>query len=151
MLVRLAVEEDMDQLIRMRWDFTLEHHLELKADFPFFEAEYRTFLREAICGERWHIWLAELDAVVSHIYIQLVDKVPRPERITYPFCYMTNVYTLPSYRSRGIGSKILQAIRQWSADCRYEFTIVWPSQDSREFYSRNGYLPSAESMELHNE
>ncbi|WP_338080684.1 GNAT family N-acetyltransferase [Cohnella luojiensis] len=50
------------------------------------------------------IRVAETNGVIaSRIYIQLIDKVPRPGRVTYPFAYMTNVYTDPDYRSRGIG------------------------------------------------
>ncbi|WP_372631490.1 GNAT family N-acetyltransferase [Cohnella sp.] len=63
--------------------------------------------------------------------------------------YMTNVYTDPEYRSRGIGSRLLQAIREWAAASKYEFIIVWPSEEGKEFYSRNGYTLCNDPMELH--
>lgn len=134
----------------MRWEFTLEHQLEVSDDFELFAAECRTFLQEAICGERWHIWIAEVEGVIaSHIYIQLIDKVPRPGRITYPFAYMTNVYTDPDYRSQGIGSQLLKTIREWATANKFEFIIAWPSDESREFYSRNGYTQCNDPMALH--
>ena len=53
-----------------------------------------TFLGNAINSGQWIIWVAEENKrVVSHIYIELIQKVPRPGRFTYPFAYMTNVYT----------------------------------------------------------
>jgi GNAT superfamily N-acetyltransferase len=150
MNIRKAAEGDIDALILMRWEFTLEHQPGVSDDFVFFATECRAFLEEAIRGERWHIWIAEVDGVIaSHMYIQLIDKVPRPGRITYPFAYMTNVYTDPEYRSRGIGSQLLQTIREWAAASKYEFIIVWPSEESREFYSRNGYTLCNDPMELH--
>lgn len=150
MNIRLATNEDIEALILMRWEFTLEHQPGVSDDFDFFATECRTFLRQAISGERWHIWVAEIGGILaSHMYIQLIDKVPRPGRITYPFAYMTNVYTDPDYRSQGIGSRLLQTIREWAAANKFEFIIVWPSDESREFYERNGYSLCNDPMELH--
>lgn len=149
MNIRQANENDMESLIMMRWEFTLEHQPHVRDDYELFATECRTFLEQALSGEQWHIWVAETEGVIaSHAYIQLIHKVPRPGRITYPFAYMTNVYTDPAYRSRGIGRKLLQAIREWAAASHYEFIIVWPSEESREFYSRNGYKLCSDPMEL---
>lgn len=149
MEIREATEEDIEALIMMRWEFTLEHQPELKDDYELFATECRAFLLQAIRGERWHIWIAETNGVIaSHIYIQLIDKVPRPGRITYPFAYMTNVYTDQAYRSRGIGSQLLMRIQEWAVESKFEFIIVWPSEESREFYARNGYTLCNEPMEL---
>lgn len=150
MQIRLANEQEIDQLIRMRYDFTLEYSPEMAADYELFYSECKAFLEDAITGARWFIWIAEVDdRVVSNIYIQLIDKVPRPGRITYPFGYVTNVYTLPEYRSQGIGSKISQSIEEWSRMNHLEFLIVWPSEDGVSFYERNGYVKAAEAMEKH--
>lgn len=70
-----------------------------------------SFLEKAIIGKQWFIWVVEADEkIVSHIYIELIQKVPRPGRITYPFAYMTNVYTIPDYRNKGLGSQLLERI-----------------------------------------
>lgn len=149
MEIRLAVERDMDPLIRMRWDFTFEHNPRIVADYNRFRDECRTFLADAIHGGKWFIWLAEIDGqVVSHIYIELIDKVPRPGRITHPFAYMTNVYTIPSHRSKGIGSQLLRRIEEWGGEKQLEFIMVWPSEEAVPFYSRNGYKHCTEPMEL---
>ncbi|MDG0809449.1 GNAT family N-acetyltransferase [Cohnella rhizosphaerae] len=150
MRIRQAYAEDIGALIRMRWEFTLEHQPDVSDEFELFAAECRTFLEEAIRGERWRIWLAEVEGVIaSHVYIQLIDKVPRPGRKTYPFAYMTNVYTDPAYRSQGIGSELLKAIRTWATENEFEFIIVWPSEESRAFYARNGYTLCNDPMALH--
>jgi GNAT superfamily N-acetyltransferase len=148
--IRLAVENDIDQLIRMRYDFTLEYSPDIVADYELFYLECKAYLEAAITGARWFIWIAEVDEkVVSHIYIELIDKVPRPGRITYPFGYVTNVYTLPQYRSKGIGSKISKSIAEWARVHHLEFLIVWPSDEGVAFYERNGYVKAVEAMELH--
>lgn len=148
MNIRLAEEKDIEQLIRMRWDFTIEHD-ESKKNAPRqeFEKECRIFLEKAISNGQWFIWGAEEHGkIVSHVYIELISKVPRPGRITRPFAYMTNVYTIPEYRNKGIGSKLLTFVNEWTKENTYEFIIVWPSDDSLEFYKRNGYEHCSEPM-----
>lgn len=86
---------------------------------------------------------------VAYIYIELIRKVPRPGRVTNPFAYMTNVYTLPEYRGKGIGSILITKVNEWAAKMNYEFIIVWPSDTGIEFYSRNGYSLCKEPMEKH--
>ncbi|HZH61010.1 MAG TPA: GNAT family N-acetyltransferase [Metabacillus sp.] len=97
------------------------------------------------------IWVAEEnEKIVSHIYIELIQKVPRPGRITHPFVYMTNVYTIKEFRNKGnkgIGSELLTTINEWTKENRYEFIIVWPSDDSINYYKKNSYVYCTEPME----
>jgi GNAT superfamily N-acetyltransferase len=149
---RLAKPTDIDHLVRMRWDFTVEDYPEMgsETDYSSFETECRSFLEDALESDRWFIWVAEEDGkVVSHIYIELIHKVPRPGRVTCPFAYMTNVFTIPEYRGKGIGSQLLSRVNEWAGKRKYEFIIVWPSDTSINFYQRNGYMHCAEPMELH--
>lgn len=149
MVIRFAEEKDIEQLIKMRWNFTIEYDESKKdASYDHFEKECYAFLASAINSGRWFIWVAEEnDKIVSHIYIELIHKVPRPGRETYPFAYMTNVYTVPEYRGKGIGSKVLREINKWISENKYEFVIVWPSEDSIPYYERNGYVHCKEPME----
>ena len=148
---RLATREEINQLIRMRWDFTLEDYPEMEAasdGYAAFEEECRSFLERAFDGERWHIWVAEEDGqIISHMYIELIEKVPRPGRITRPFAYMTNVYTLPAWRGKGVGGKLLSQVNAWVKDNNYEFVIVWPSEGGVDFYMRHGYVLCNEPLE----
>ncbi|MBD8068772.1 GNAT family N-acetyltransferase [Bacillus sp. PS06] len=151
MKIRLAEEKDIKQLVRMRWDFTIEHDESNQVrytSFDVFDKECREFLENALKSDRWFIWVAEEnEEIVSHIYIELIQKVPRPGRVTYPFAYMTNVYTIQEYRNKGIGSRLLTTINEWTKENKYEFVIVWPSDDSIKYYKKNGYKHCTEPME----
>lgn len=152
MNIRLATEGDIDRLIRMRWDFTYEDYPVQKADegmFQHFTEECRAFLTRAIQSGRWYIWVAEIEnRIVSHVYIELIEKVPRPGRVTHPFGYMTNVYTVPEHRGKRIGAGLLARIEEWSRQEKHEFILVWPSEAGVPFYERHGYKLSREAMEL---
>ncbi|WP_261134811.1 GNAT family N-acetyltransferase [Bacillus sp. Marseille-Q3570] len=149
MNIRLAEVKDIPQLIRMRWDFTIEYDESKKnASFDDFEMECESFLENAINSQQWFIWVAEENGkVLSHIYIELIRKVPRPGRITYPFAYMTNVYTVPEFRSKGIGSNLLTTINNWIKENNFEFIIVCPSDESIDYYKKNNYVHCTEPME----
>lgn len=147
--IRLAQPQDVDQLVRMRWDFTYEHNPNIDAAYEDFQVECSAFHQSAMNSDKWFIWVAEVDSrIVSHVYIELIDKVPRPGRITYPFAYMTSVYTIPEYRSKGIGGQLLKRIEEWGRENKHEFIIVWPSEDAIPFYARYGYKHCAEPMEI---
>ncbi|MED4015124.1 GNAT family N-acetyltransferase [Sutcliffiella cohnii] len=149
MKIRLAQTKDIKQLIQMRWDFTIEHdESKRNSSYEDFEKECHSFLEGAINGNQWFIWVVEEDEkVVSHIYIELIQKVPRPGRVTYPFAYMTNVYTVPAYRGKGVGSELLSYINKWIEENNYEFVIVWPSDEAINYYKKNGYKHCTEPME----
>ncbi|RHW41478.1 N-acetyltransferase [Neobacillus notoginsengisoli] len=150
MQIRLAETKDIEQLIKMRWDFTLEDYpsAQEKSDYHSFTMECKNFLEQAISSGQWFIWVAEEgEQLVSHIYIELIQKVPRPGRVTAPFAYMTNVYTVKEYRGKGIGSKLISVVNDWVKENKYEFIIVWLSEDGVRFYERNGYARCIEPME----
>ncbi|RFA34722.1 GNAT family N-acetyltransferase [Virgibacillus dokdonensis] len=146
--IRFAEKKDIKQLIKMRWDFTIEYDdSKRNASYYSFEKECQIFLENAMNSSQWFIWVAEEnEKVISHIYVELKQKVPRPGRVTHPFAYMTNVFTIPEYRNKGVGSKMLKTINNWTKENNYEFVIVWPNDESINYYKKNGYVHCKEPM-----
>ncbi|MFC4302628.1 GNAT family N-acetyltransferase [Cohnella boryungensis] len=71
MIIRKARAEDIESLIRMRYESTLEHQPEVNQEYERFASECQAFLDEAIRSDRWHLWVAEVNGIiVSHVYIQ---------------------------------------------------------------------------------
>ena len=146
MIVRQPTIADLAVLVEMRREFTFEDNGGGEFD-PEYEARCEAFLIDAIHGDRWRIWLAEDEGeVVSHVYVGLVDRVPRPVVQRRRWAYMTNVYTRPAYRGRGVGGRIVEEIRQWALEADVELMIVWPSDESRPFYAREGFVEASEAM-----
>jgi GNAT superfamily N-acetyltransferase len=152
MMIRLAKYSDIEALTKMRLDFTLEYNSKLlmtESIYREYYQEIREFLNRSIDSQQWYVWVTEeAGTIISHIYLELIYKVPRPGKKTAPFVYMTNVYTLPEYRGKGIGSILLQYINNWAKANKYEFIIVWPSESSIDFYRKNDYDHCTEPMEL---
>ncbi|WP_246188175.1 GNAT family N-acetyltransferase [Paenibacillus tengchongensis] len=147
----MATVEDIPQLVQMRWDFSEEERMDAAVKFEEFEQVCSDFLVKAIQSGDWYIWVAEMDgSLVSHMYLQLIHKVPRPGKSPDPYYgYVTNVYTRPAFRNLGIGSQIHKAMEKWSIENEAEFLILWPSSESVKFYSKNGFSRCEEAMEKH--
>lgn len=132
--------------VAMRRDFTFEDGGSGRDTArPEYEAECREFLIEAISAGRWDIWVAEVGGqLVSHVYVALIDKVPRPVRENRRIAYMTNVYTRPSHRGSGVGGRLVQQAQEAARRADVELVIVWPSAESIGFYKSHGFKePSA--------
>ena len=149
-IIRLARHEDIQELVEMRRDFTFEDFESGAAiTRPGYEDDCRTFLSDAITSGRWHIWLAEVGGrIVSHAFVALIEKVPRPVRQNARIAYLTNVYTRPDSRGQGIGAQIIRCAQESAREADVELIIVWPSDESIEFYKREGFEQPNEPLNL---
>ncbi|MDP5276772.1 GNAT family N-acetyltransferase [Chengkuizengella axinellae] len=60
---------------------------------------------------------------------------------------MTNVYSVPEVRGKGLGSQLIKEVNRWAKEMNFEFIIVWPSEHSIDFYNRNGFQLCNDSLE----
>lgn len=149
MIYREAVRSDIPRLAQMRWDFRVELAHEAiapDAKAPFMQAMLE-FLDEIIDSNRWGIWVAEEDGIIiSNVYIQRIRKVPRPIRLNVEMGYLTNMFTYPEFRGRGIGAELMKYALEWARSLRLETVILWPAEGREEFYRRGGFEPEKEAM-----
>ncbi len=147
-VIRLATQSDIGELVEMRRDFTFEDiDPNERNTRPGYEADCRRFLADAITSGRWHIWVAEVGGqLVSHLFVALIEKVPRPVREDRRIAYLTNVYTRVAYRNQGIGARLIKRAQEAASDADVELMIVWPSDESVEFYTRQGFAIPEEPL-----
>jgi len=135
----------------MRWDFRTD------PDEPAPVVSRKEFLRacEAFMEQGlehgdWIYWIAvDEGQILSHISVHLFRSVPKPFQLVSRYGYMTNVYTRPAYRNRGIGSELMRHVKQWAQKENVPFIIVSPSETSTAFYRRAGFTFETEFMELY--
>ena len=110
---RLATPGDIPQLAALRWEYYLE-------DFPVrsgaseksFTEACSTSFRQSFASGQWTCWIAEDNGrVIAHAFVNVIDSVPWPHRLRRRFGYLTNLYTRPAYRDRGIGTRLLQRVK----------------------------------------
>lgn len=149
-LYRQADRSDLRVLAEMRWDFKLEDEL-----LPIFSKEAfldqtEKWLQKWLSSGQWVYWLAEKEgAILAHVFCCRVSTVPTPSRIENAFGYVTNVYTKPEHRGMGIGSALMQCVKQWAISENLELLLVWPSSASEHFYARCGFEIPSDLQVLH--
>ncbi len=145
-LIRQAMPADVSELADLRRDFTFEDHptSEPRADF---EAAFRDVVGGGLRDGSWVVWVAESEGqIVAHAFVAVVDKVPRPIQESRQIGYLTNVYTRPAHRNRGVGAKLLAATTNWARQRGIELLIVWPSERSTPLYGRHGFAALREPL-----
>lgn len=146
--IRRAVRADATELARLRWDFTAElaHADESLASFtPRFTRDVDEFLASG----RWTIWVAECEGrLIGNLFMERVDKVPRPYERPASWGYVTNVYVEPDHRNAGTGRRLLEAAIAQARSDGWQLLLLWPSERSGEFYARSGFAPAPSILEL---
>ncbi len=80
MTVRRATTEDVAELVAMRWEMSVEQG-EARVDRASFERECEPFVRDALAGRQWTVWVAEVDLrLAATIWVCRVPRFPRPWR-----------------------------------------------------------------------
>lgn len=138
-ICRQARSSDLLPLAEMRWDFLLEEGTVPQFSRKEFLEFASAWLQKGMSGQ-WTYWVAEKNGeMASHIFCLRVPKIPSPARLDDSWCYITNVYTRPAHRNAGIGSALLEQIKQWAMSEDMELLLVWPSSQSEPFYMRMGF------------
>jgi GNAT superfamily N-acetyltransferase len=144
-----AAMADVEALARLRWDFRAEDGETPRVDRDAFIATCAAFFRDGIASGEWVVWTARDDTgIVSHQCVCLIRPVPRPCAPADVYGYLTNVYTIPAFRGRGIGGELLRHVRTWAEQEGLELLLVSPGENAVSFYARGGFESASDFMQL---
>lgn len=146
MSIRRATPADAAALARLRWEFKAEDSPDAE---PSDVAVAERWIAERLAGGTWLAWVAEeAGDVVAHVFLALVERVPDPFEPNHSLGYLTNFYTVPSWRGRGLGAALLRAARDHARTLPLETVIVWPSEASEALYRREGFATPESLLEM---
>ncbi len=147
--IRPAIPDDAPELARLRFEFRAAERGAVEPEQAFV-ARCTTWMRQRLAPDgTWCCFVALRNgAIIGHIWVELVDKVPNPggnepER----HAYVTNLYVRPAERG-GPGSALLDAAVAWCRGQRVDTVILWPTERSRSLYGRSGFATSSAIMAL---
>jgi GNAT superfamily N-acetyltransferase len=95
-------------------------------------------------GSAWRCWLAEMESdkeseLLGAVWLCRIPKIPNPGGAPESHAYLSNFFVQPYARGRGIGSQLLQAAMSWCKVERIDSVVLWPTEESRPLYLRNGF------------
>ena len=112
-----------------------EQYMNKVIDFLKEHKEYKIFISE------------ENGTITSCMFVYLVPKIPSPNGNSEYIGYLTKVFTKKEYRNQGIGTKLLEYIKEYLVNSKCELVFAWPSDNSINYYKKNGFSLENEIME----
>lgn len=149
--IRIAEKNDVRALAELRWQLCADYANEI------FSSEKRLFIEtfssqlEARSHRDIIHFLAEAEGtIVAVMSVVKVQGLPHPDKLQSNgvWGYLTNVYTSPTFRNKGIGSHLLVEVRHWAQKQNLELLVVWPSEKSDSFYKRAGFARERDPLVL---
>lgn len=148
--IRLATLEDLDELVRLRLDFLMEvGSLKPGADGEELSALMRDyFVRKMPAGD-FIAWVAEGEgAIVATSGVTIFERPPNGANLAGLEAYLSNMYTLPGWRGRGLGTALVATIVAHLKATRVRRIWLHATDEGRPVYAKAGFVPSETDMEL---
>jgi GNAT superfamily N-acetyltransferase len=146
---RRAVVDDAGVLAQLRWegaDVEQRPRIQVREEFA---ADFREFVRTAVDGDEWVIWVAEREGrVIGHAYLAVVGMVPWPGRLARRWGHLSGLYVVPEERGKGAGSGLVQRAVEWAKDAGLEFLLLTAEGGHVALYERAGFTSSKDLLEL---
>ena len=149
--IRQAHAADADEIARLRWEFSLEGH-EPTESYEAFTRRMAAEVRRYLASGRWSIWVAEHPEIarrlIATLFLQRIDKVPRPYPRPGAWGYITNVFVDARWRDRGVGREVMDVAIAAARAEGLDTLLLWPSHRAVPFYERAGFATATEAMEF---
>jgi ribosomal protein S18 acetylase RimI-like enzyme len=145
---RRATSVDIPALTALRWDMCYEQGVAKAADRPAYESALTTFLAEHLDHDECQIWVVEAaDGIIANAMMWLYPMLPRPGVPHDWHGYVTNVYTRPAYRRRGLARRLMEALADAARQHGATQLSLETTPEAQHLYFRLGYQ-SSEALQL---
>jgi GNAT superfamily N-acetyltransferase len=131
--VRKATLDDIEALVSLRIQL-------LEANDPSFDGALRAWLRTHLADGSFRAWIADdAGTVVAGSGLTVLDRPPYPGNATGLDGYVTNMYTLPAYRRRGLARQLLEVLIAHARQVGITRLFLEASREGQPLYEEFGF------------
>jgi len=143
--IRRATVEDVETLTDLRLQF-LE---EVSNSGEGLEVALAEYFRRKLLSETYVAWLAHHDgAPIGTAGFVFLDKPPSGKNPGGREAYVMNVYTLSSWRKKGIASALLESVLQGAKEAGVGWMRLHSTEDGDALYRHRGFVATANEKVL---
>lgn len=143
--IRPASASDAGRLAELRWEFRSGRAPPAESREAFL-ARCAEWMHDRLTSAQWRCWVAlRADAIVGHVWVRLIEKIPNPATEPEWHAYITNLYVEPAARG-GTGGALMDATIAWCAAQDIDAVFLWPTNQSRTLYMRKGFNSTPDIM-----
>ncbi len=140
-LFRSATLEDVNQLVNLRFMMIGETNgIDPNQRTPEFEKLIRDYFLESLSNKNYFGSVAEVDGLlVSNNGLVLYRKPPSFKGTTGIVGYVTNVYTIPEFRNRGIANELMKLLVAYAKNAGASKIHLGTTDEGRRLYEKQGF------------
>ena len=147
-MIRKATADDINEAAEIFRELH-EHHIQLRPDF--YRSPDADFYCTQLAKQLDNVFVIEDGGVIQGYATLFIDVCEDCVHIARKRCYVDHFAVKQEFRGQGIGSKLMQFIREYALenDCTViELGVWYENYDAVDFYSKNGFVPRTLNLEL---
>ncbi len=143
-MIRRATPIDADDIARL-WELLVDYHHQLDASLPQAAPDggqrYALRLIDRMDDSHTRVFVAEEEGrVIGYVLAMIIDLAPEMFVQEYSG-FLADIFVEAPYRKRGIGRQLVDAVRQWYAECDvayYEWYVAASNPAGMSFWRSMG-------------
>ena len=147
---RKAVSSDAEKLAELRSLFLKEmKNVTSEEDRVIIEQANLEYFRKTLCDNTFISWIAlDNEVIIATSGLSFSIVPPFYNILDGKVAYIMNMYTLPSYRSQGIGTKLFKNIVDEAYQLGYKKITLKATNMGRPLYEKFGFKDVHDGMEF---
>lgn len=149
--IRKCGKDDLGVIVGLRLEFLMESgHIKNGEDINSMRNELLEFM-ELHLNKDLHLWAAEIgNKAVATGAISIWEKLPTHtgKDNGSKIGYVSNMYTRPEYRKKGIAGCIVRQMQQFLKDEGISKAMLHALEDGKGIYRKAGFVQNESFMEM---
>lgn len=146
MVFRKAEIHDIETLVQLRTQQLIDEGSSPDCNI---NSSLKSYFQSSLSDGSLVLWIAlENNTIIATGGVCFHQMPPTFSNPTGGIAYITNMYTLPFYRRRGIASQLLEKVMGEAKERGYGVIRLHASSHGKELYTKHGFIDSDGFMHL---
>lgn len=140
-MIRLATINDIDSLVELRIKLLSEANTNIiNYDWKKYSQVLKAFYHDGILNGRVIAYIAEENKnIIAISIICFYNITPLLYNLEGKMALLSDVYTIPEYRGKGLGTSLLESIMKHAKELGYKKIILNATDSGRNLYEKFGF------------